>query len=147
MGHGTRPPPPTLVPCSLSLVPLLSQLGQDIGLPEDEELLVLGAEDAAGHLLAGVLGVEDTVAHTDVHGDALAVVVEAAGSDGEHLAHLGLLTGGVRDHEAGGADLLLPDLLDEDTVAQGDQPGGPGGWLGGLGGWPGGWLGGWLGGP
>src|SRR3990172_4231527 len=117
MGHGTRPPPPTLVPCSLSLVPLLSQLGQDIGLPEDEELLVLGAEDAAGHLLAGVLGVEDAVAHVDVHGDALPVVIEPARADGEHLAHLGLLASGVRNDETGGADLLLSDLLYEDAVA------------------------------
>src|SRR3990172_6918694 len=116
MEDGTWNMAPPFRPCSLSLVPgsFLSQLGQDVGFPEDEELLVLGA--------------------ADVDGDALAVVIEPAGADGEHLAHLGLFASGVRNDEAGGADLLLPDLLYEDAVAQGDQPGGLGGRPGGLGG-------------
>src|SRR3989304_3362270 len=68
---------------------------------------------------AGVRGEEAAVANIDVHGDALPVVIEPAGADGEHLAHLGLLAGGIGNDETGGADLLLPDLLHEDAVAPG----------------------------
>ena len=56
---------------------------------------------------AAVLAVEDDVADLDVERNALgALVVEPAGTDGEDLALLGLLLGGVRDDQAGRGGLL-----------------------------------------
>ena len=54
----------------------------------------------------------------DVDGDALAVLVPAARADGEDLALLGLLLGGVRDHEAGPGDFLRVERADDDAVLE-----------------------------
>jgi hypothetical protein len=58
-----------------------------------------------GDLGAAVLRVDDGVADLDVEGDALPSV-GAAGADGEDLALLGLLLGGVGDDQAAGGGLL-----------------------------------------
>src|SRR5699024_9017347 len=88
--------------------------GEDVAGAEDEELLV-----AVLQLGAAVLGEDDLVADLDVHGDALALVVEAAGADGDDLALLGLLLRGVRDDQAGGRGLLGLERLDDDTILEG----------------------------
>src|SRR3990172_4652187 len=92
----------------------LPQLGQDVVFLEDHVLVFVTAKDAAGDFLAAVLGVKDAVAGLDV---------DAAGADGDDLAHLGLLAGSVGDDEAAGADFFLLALLDDDAVAQGNELG------------------------
>src|SRR5690242_10949127 len=71
-----------------------AQDGEDVGLAEDEKRLAV--YDDFG---AAVFPKEDSVADLDVHRDALAVV-EAARADGEDLALLRLLLGGVRDEQS-----------------------------------------------
>src|SRR5205814_1965018 len=70
---------------------LLHDLGEHVALAQD---LVPGAFDL--HLVAAVLAVEDLVAGGDGAGAAAAVVQQLAGADGDHLAALRLLLGGVR---------------------------------------------------
>src|ERR671921_811812 len=98
--------------CSLFL---LLELGQHVGLAEDEEVLTLDLD-----LRAAVLGVQDLVTLGDVERDALlALVVPLAVTDGDDLALLGLLLGGVRKDDAAGGGLLLLDCLDDQAIAQG----------------------------
>src|SRR3954454_4175109 len=94
----------------------------------DTWLLVDDREDVAGrqdevlvgselHLGAAVLGEDDGVTLLDVHRRALAVF-EPARADSEDLALLGLLLGGVRDHDAGRRCLLGLQHLDDDAVLE-----------------------------
>src|SRR3954447_17996442 len=88
--------------------------GEDVTGGEDEELLA-----AVLDLGAAVLAVEDRVADLDVERDPLlALVVEAARTDREDLALLGLLLRGVRDDQAGGRRLLCVERLDDDPVLE-----------------------------
>src|SRR4029077_1185807 len=64
---------------------------EDVLLADDQEVFAVHLE-----LGAGVLAVQDLLADLDVHGLALAVVEDAAGTGGEDLALLGLLLGSVR---------------------------------------------------
>src|SRR3982751_2172672 len=66
--------------------------GHDVFLAHHEELV---AVDLDGR--ARVLAEQDLVAHLDVDGGDLAVVVLLAGAHGEHFALVGLLGGGVGD--------------------------------------------------
>src|SRR2546426_10736803 len=100
---------------------LLGEFREDVALFEHHGFVVGVAEDATGHLLAAVLGVQHLVADFDVDGLALAVVVESAGANGEYVAELPLLAGGIGDNEAAGAHLILLDLLDDDAIAQWDD--------------------------
>src|SRR6266567_2948169 len=69
------------------------------------------------HFGAAVLAVENDIASLDVHRDALgASVVEAAWADGDDLALLGLLLGGVRDDKAGCCGLLGVERAHYDPV-------------------------------
>src|SRR4051812_25969784 len=89
--------------------------GEDVAGGEDEELLA-----AVLDLGAAVLAVEDRVADGDVERDPLlALVVEAARSDRDDLALLGLLLRGVRDDQTGGRRLLGVERLDDDPVFEG----------------------------
>ena len=54
---------------------------------------------------------------------ALAVVVERARADGDDLALLGLLLGGVRQDDAALGHVLARDRLDDDAVAEWAQLG------------------------
>src|SRR5947209_20280284 len=65
--------------------------GEDVVLAHQEDLLV--AVDL--ELVAGIGGEQDVVARLDLQGAALAVLGDAALADGEHLALLGLVLGGV----------------------------------------------------
>jgi hypothetical protein len=67
---------------------------------------------------AAVLAVDDDVADGDVERDAVALVVDAAGADGDDLALLGLLLGGVGDDRPGRGGLLGLEGLDDDAVLE-----------------------------
>src|SRR5581483_5529710 len=99
--------------CFLSLLGL--DLGQDVGLAEDEELLAVHLD-----LGSAVLAVEDLVAFRHVEGGALAgVLVHLAVADREDLALLGLLLCGVGQDDATGGRLLLLDRPHDQPIAKG----------------------------
>src|SRR4029453_19369460 len=97
----------------------------------------------AGELALGaaVLGVDDLVTDLDVEGHAVAVL-EAAGTDGQDLALLGLLLGGFGDDQAGRRHLLALARLHDDAGLERLQADAhpssscvvarPGGWAEGL---------------
>src|SRR5215210_1780383 len=87
---------------------------EDVLLADDQEILVIELE-----LGARVLPVEDLLPDLDVHRGPLALGVEGAGADREDLALLGLLLGGVRQHDAALGHLLARRRLDDDAVAEG----------------------------
>src|SRR4051812_44280258 len=87
--------------------------GQHVAGRQDEVLVA-----AVLHLGAAVLAVDDLVAHRDVERDAVAVVVDATGTDRLDLALLGLLLGRVGDDQAGSRGLLRLERLDDDAVLE-----------------------------
>src|SRR3954449_8815781 len=89
----------------------LDDFREDVGLAEDLDLLAV-------HLDLGprVLAEEDLVPLHDADGRALARVEHAARADGEHLAPLRLLLGGVGQHDPAGGLFLGLDLLDHDAI-------------------------------
>src|SRR5919106_1594984 len=92
-------------------------LGEDVRLPQDEEILPVD-----GDLGAAVLAVEDLVPLTDVERDALlTVLIPLALAYGDDLALLRLLLSGVREDDAAGRHLLLLRCLDDHSVAKGLQ--------------------------
>jgi hypothetical protein len=87
---------------------------QDVASRQHEELV-----SAELHLGAAVLAVQHPVAHGDVERHAVAVVVDAAGADGDDFALLGLLLGGVGDDEASTCLMTMRSssgLMETDTV-------------------------------
>src|SRR3954470_17935262 len=99
--------------CSSVLLGL--DLGEDVGLAEDEQVLAVDLD-----LRAAVLGIEDLVPLRDVERNALlALVVEAALAHGDDLALLGLLLGRIGEDDAAGGRLLLLDRPHDEPVAQG----------------------------
>src|SRR3989304_2566408 len=87
--------------------------GEDVTLPQDQVLLVLDL-----NLAAGVLGEEHPVAGLDGEGDApLPVLVPLPGTDGDNLTVLGLLLRGVGQHDPALGPLFFLQRLDDDTVA------------------------------
>ena len=84
----------------------LADLGEHVRLAQDEQVLAVDRD-----LGAAVLGVEDLVALGDVERAALAVLVDRAVADGEDLALLRLLLGGVGEDDAARGRLLLLDRL------------------------------------
>src|SRR5262249_55918164 len=87
-------------------------LGQDVGLAEDQILLTADLD-----LGAAVLGIDDLVALLDVERDELAVLV-AAGADLEDAAGLRLLLCRIRQDDAADGGLLLVEDRDDHAVAQ-----------------------------
>src|SRR3954471_2135652 len=87
--------------------------GEQVAGREDQVVLA-----AVAHLGAAVFRVDDHVADVDVEGDAVAVVVDAAGAHGDDRALLRLLLGGVRDDQTGGGGGLGLVGLDHDAVLQ-----------------------------
>ena len=71
------------------------QHAEDVALAEDDELLAVDL-----NVGAGVLAVVDRVAGADADLHALAVVVELAGPDGDHLALGRLFLGRVGQDDA-----------------------------------------------
>src|SRR3954452_10975990 len=92
---------------------LLLHDAEQVARGQDEVVLA-----AVAHLGAAVLRVDDHVADAHIERDAVAVVVDAAGADGDDGALLGLLLGGVRDDQAGGGGGLGLVGLDHDPVLQ-----------------------------
>src|SRR4051794_23930527 len=91
---------------------LLADLGEHVAGVEDQHVLALGRE-----LGAAVLAVDDDIADLDVEGDQLTGVLgPLAGADGQDLALLGLLLGGVGDDETAGGGLLGFAGLHDDPV-------------------------------
>ena len=109
--------------------------------PQEGEVLAIGPGriDDNGNRVPLDVAVGDKVIYSkyggtevkydgDVQRDAVAVVIDAAGSDGQDLALLGLLLGTVRDHDPGGGRLLRLERLDDDPVLErldGDRHSGP----------------------
>ena len=94
--------------------PYASTRGEDVGLAQHEQILAVDLD-----LGPAVLAVEDLVALLDVERDALAVLVELAVADGEDLALLRLLLGGVGEDDATRGGLLLLDRPHDQAIAQG----------------------------
>src|SRR5215207_7054655 len=88
----------------------------DVGLLHDQELLAVEL-----HLGARPLAEQDAVAGLHVERAELALVVQRAGADGDHLALLRLLLGGVGDDDAAGRLLFRCDAADQDAVVQGAE--------------------------
>src|SRR5918997_2673754 len=88
----------------------------DVGLLHDQELLVVELD-----LGARPLAEQDAVAGLDVERAQLALVVQRAGADRDHLALLRLLLGGVGDDDAARRLLLRRDPADENAVVQGTE--------------------------
>src|SRR6185312_4715573 len=86
---------------------------EDVAGGQDQVLLAVVLD-----LGAAVLRVDDDVADGDIERNAVAVVVDAAGADGENLALLELLLGGVRDDDAGSRGGLRLARLDDDLALE-----------------------------
>src|SRR5882672_4532417 len=85
----------------------------EVFLAHHEELIALDLDG-----LAGIFAEQHTVADLDVDRDQLAVVVFLALADGDDLALIGLLGGGIGNHDAPGGLAFLFDALDDHTVMQ-----------------------------
>src|SRR5215210_7808395 len=85
----------------------------DVGLLHDQEILAIKA-----HLGARPLAKQHAVAGPQVEGGHLAVLVASTGPDGDHLALLRLLLGGVRDDDAAFGLLFRLNTADHNTIMQ-----------------------------
>src|SRR5437016_9550075 len=94
-------------------VPPLLENGEDVFLAHDEVFLVVDLD-----LGARILAEQDLVAGLHVEGNLLPIVADLSGPDGDHLAFLRLLLGGVRDDDPASLDLLLLQTLDHDAIVQ-----------------------------
>src|SRR5438876_7943256 len=94
-------------------VPPLLENGEDVFLAHDEVFFVVDLD-----LGARILTEQDLVAGLHVQRDLLAVVADLPRPDGDHLAFLRLLLGGVRDDDPASLDLLLLQTLDHDAIVQ-----------------------------
>src|SRR3954447_13067958 len=91
----------------------LGDLGQHVTCGQEQVLLA-----AVLDLGAAVLGVDDDIAFNDINRNPLTVVVVTTRSDGQDLALLGLLLGGVGDDDAGRGRRLGLIGLNEDLVLE-----------------------------
>src|SRR5688572_27558138 len=85
----------------------------DVGFLHDEELFAVEL-----HLGAGPFAEQDAVALLDVERDDLAALVAGAGTDGDHLAFLRLLLGGVGNDDAALGPLFGLDTANDHTVVK-----------------------------
>src|SRR5580704_12037911 len=90
---------------------LLLDDAEDFFFAHDEEVFAVELD-----LCARVLAEEDVIAGLDVEGEGLAFVVGLALADGDDLAFLRLLLGGVGDDDAAADGLALFDAADQDAV-------------------------------
>src|SRR3954451_19012360 len=89
------------------------QHAHDVGFLHDQELLAVELD-----LGAGPLAEQHAVAGLDVEADELAGLVAAARADGDDLALLGLLLGGVRNDDSALGLFLALETTDDDAVVQ-----------------------------
>src|SRR6267142_805301 len=88
-------------------------LGEHVGLAQDQEVLAVHLD-----LGAAVLAVKDFIALGDVERRALAgLLIDSAVADGEDLALLGLLLGGIGQDDPTRRGLLLLERLDDHAIA------------------------------
>src|ERR1700730_11683794 len=83
----------------------------DVGLLHDQEFLAIDL-----YFGAGPLAEQDAVTLLDVDRGQFAVLVAAAGADGDHFAFLRLLLRGVRNDDAARGFLVRQDATDHDAV-------------------------------
>ena len=83
----------------------------------EERVLVLADLDGR----TTELGNQDLVTGLDGRGDALAIAVEGAGTDGEDLCLVQFLDGGFGEEDSAGGLCLGLDALDKDAVEQGSE--------------------------
>src|SRR5512139_2430144 len=95
---------------------LLGHDGHDVFFAHHEQFLAVDLDGGAR-----VLAEEDLVADLHVDGEELAFLVLLAGADGHDFALVGLLGGGVGDHDPGGGLPLLFQALDDHAVVQRTQ--------------------------
>src|SRR5216684_751821 len=96
------------------LLDLLLDDGEHVTSGEHQVLLAVVL-----HLRAAVLAVQHHVADLDIHRDALgAGIVEPARAHRKDFALLGLLLGGVRDHETGCSGLLGLERPDDNPILE-----------------------------
>src|SRR5208337_1313340 len=88
----------------------------DVGLLHDQEFLAVDLDFGAAPLAE-----QDLVASLDVHRGELAALVAATGADGDDLALLRLLLGGVRNDDAAFRLFLAVEATDDDAVMQGTE--------------------------
>src|SRR5918995_3573108 len=106
-----------LPPVSNSVVESSLDLGQDVRLAQDEQVLAVD-----GDLGTPVLAVQDLVTLADVERDPLLAVLVPLALAGRHdLALLGLLLRSVREDDPAGRGLLLLSCLDDHSIAKGLQ--------------------------
>src|SRR3954471_24792131 len=118
-GSPRGPGPANSPPCSVPLwCKLLGSIDdrEHVILAHDHQLLAVELD-----LGAGVAGEDDLVAFLDVERGALAVVEAAGVADGPGLATLGLLLGGVGEHDAALGLALGFQPLDQDLVGEGTK--------------------------
>ena len=65
---------------------------------------------------SAVLGVDDDVAFSYINGNAVAIVINAAGAYCDNFALLGLFLGSVRDDQTGCGGLLAFQRADDNTI-------------------------------
>ena len=87
--------------------------GEDLVLAQNQDILAVDLD-----LGPGVLSEQDLVAHLDVQGELRPVLQDLAVPDGQHLALLGLLLGGVRDDDPSLGRLLLLDAANHQAVVK-----------------------------
>ncbi|MFM2412447.1 MAG: hypothetical protein RLZZ587_780, partial [Actinomycetota bacterium] len=68
------------------------------------------------HLGSAVARVENDISDCDIEGNAVPVVVDAAGADGNDGSLLGLFFGRVGDDDSRRGDLLSSELLDDNAI-------------------------------
>src|ERR1700682_1932933 len=88
----------------------LGDHAHDVGLLHDQEFLAVELD-----LGARPLAEQHAIAGLQIHLDQLAVLIAAAGADGDDLALRGFLLGGVGDDDAAFGLLLGVDTLDDHT--------------------------------
>lgn len=71
--------------------------------------------------MGAYLGNQHAIARRDTHGDALAVLVEGARADGQHLGLVELLDRRLGQEDAAGGLGLGLDALDQHAVEQRDE--------------------------
>src|SRR5881275_1557918 len=89
----------------------IGQNAHDVALLHDQELLAVELD-----LGAGPLAEQHAVASLDVEADELAGLVAAARADGDDLALLGLLLGGIRNDDPALGLFLALETTDDDAV-------------------------------
>src|SRR5687768_7199442 len=92
---------------------LLLDDAENLFLADDEDLFAVDLD-----FLTGVLAEKNRVARLDVERRDLAVLFDAAFSDGHDFALLRLLLGAVRDDDAAHALFFFFNALDDDAVVQ-----------------------------